>query len=214
MKIAITGTLSTGKTTLCQEAAKAFDWPLAVVSTDKAIDYCATHNMFLRDVKLYQENRISRRDWLAGLDIESQLDFEAANCFVQEMEEDAAGDNFLADNNFVMRLVYLMYFCSAKSSTDNTLFDDIYIMCKKRIRAYDWVIYLPPYLPHVDDQRRPVSPYIRTAQDYILRSILDEMRDNPKNYPPVKTIYATRPEDRLAVLTDIIRGYSLRGAAL
>ncbi len=152
MKIAVTGTHSTGKTTLANAISQAYDIPL--VRGDKAIDICTS---------LYPSQPINqltvRQQWIL-----QQKMFES-------FDDAFSIENCVTDGFHLTCIPYGSHFTNGRMRflpEYNSFAEKVL----ERSRQFDIIFYLPPEIDLADNNFRPKSDDLRWDIDKDLRALL------------------------------------------
>jgi len=177
MKIAITGVHSSGKTTLAKQCSEYFGLKYVRGDTMRTI-----MGRYFPD-KSY-DNLTKEEYWkLENIGLSERIKAEKKE------------GSFISDGCTLNSIAY------AKAKLEKDIpaikdFDKFYHIATTNAKHYDFIFYLPPEIPLIDDGFRPMSEKFRLLIDYTLLQIL-------KDY----TFYTVRgnPKDRLWQIEKIIR---------
>ncbi|MBI2087035.1 MAG: AAA family ATPase [Candidatus Zambryskibacteria bacterium] len=102
--------------------------------------------------------------------------------------------SFVSDGCTLNSIVYLK--TKVKNADKNPKFSEFCELAIKNAKKYDFIIYLPPELPLVDDGFRPLSPEFRSEINHLLLDILKDYK-----------FYTVRGElkERIKQIKDIIK---------
>ncbi len=157
MKIAITGTHSSGKTTLARSASELLGLQFMRGDTIKQIMEATFPNKSLDDLT-------KEENWkLESLGLDSRIDAEKEH------------ESFISDGCTLNSIAYL----TVKLGVDIKKIKDFNIFCdkaKKNAEKYDYIIYLPPEIPLENDGFRPMSEKFRIEIDKMLCEILKDYK--------------------------------------
>ena len=156
MKIAITGAHSSGKTTLSKFFSQENNIPFVRGDTIKQI----MERYF--PGKSIEQLSDSENLELERLGLESRI------------KEESKSESFVSDGCTLNSIAYLK--AKVKDVDKSPGFSEFYKLATKNAKNYDFIIYLPPELPLVDDGFRPLSPEFRLEIDYLLLEILKDYK--------------------------------------
>ena len=153
MKIAITGVHSSGKTTLARFCSKKFDLPFVRGDT--------IHEIIKREFpsKKYDTLNLDECWKLENIGLRNRIAAE------QQQSE------YVSDGCSLNSIVY----ARAKLGDpvkEKEEFAEFYEMATENAKNYDFIFYIPPELPLVDDNLRPMDEEFRKLADCELLAIL------------------------------------------
>jgi thymidylate kinase len=155
MKMVITGTHSTGKTTIAKKIADSFG--LKYVRGDKAIEICQSRfpGKSVNELSLEEQGEFQR------------LMFQS---FDEIFEEE---DNCVTDGFHLTCLPYGMLYTNGKI-TQMTGYSEFVQKIVERSKQFDYIFYLPPEIALENDNFRPQDQALRIDIDKILYSLLQD----------------------------------------
>ncbi len=155
MKIAITGTHSTGKTTLAKNIENTFG--IQYVRGDKAIQICQSHfpNKLINQLSVLEQWELQK------------LMFQSFD-EVFKQENDCITDGF-----HLTCLPYGVKYTNGKI-TQMEGYSDFVQKVIERSKQFDFVFYLPPEIPLENDKFRPQDQALRIDIDRSIFSLLQD----------------------------------------
>lgn len=193
MKIGLLGAPSTGKTTLAAALSKELGLPVIGDSYDDIYKFCElyTYNVKKRKDETWPE--YFDRCWEDGL-CNQIYSFESAFHAVSFTKEDEY-KNFITETPGPARAVGCLLYCSHLPGYS----DDAYRLYKNALsKTYDYLFYLPPILPVVNDGRRPTNELLVRAIDLMLVGMINSM------HLKVIDLWSTKLEYRIADALSVI----------
>lgn len=144
MKLGISGSHSTGKSTLAKKLAKELSLPIVTESA--------------RSFEIHKVSSIEKYSEIQIKILQKQI------------QEELKYDKFVTDRTVIDNLAYWMSICS-NSASDS---DNEYYICTvlNHLSNYDKFIYVPINLPVVDDGFRFISKPFQENIDDIIRTLL------------------------------------------
>ncbi len=153
LKLAITGTHSTGKTTLALALASKLGIPYLQGDPIRAIMGARFPGRLLKNLSKAERWELERIGLKSRLTIES------------------TAQNFISDGCTLNSIAYALAYCGneIKTAPDYQMFERSAL---SNARTYTHILYLPPEILFEHDGFRPDSNKLREAVDGILRNIL------------------------------------------
>jgi nicotinamide riboside kinase len=150
MRIALSGSGGTGKSTLAGEISKRYGIPLIPE--------------YAREVALEMKIENIRK-------MSPDMSFEyQCQILERKISEEDKHETFIADRSTVDTMAYYLRWCSREiDDTKNKAYVD---RCVERLKTYDQIIVLPPIIPLEADGFRSAKVYYQQEIHYLIVGIL------------------------------------------
>ena len=163
MRIAISGSQCTGKSTLIRDMLAS--WPMykqpSKTYRDIIIESGALHSS-----KTTQDTQLVIRDWM-----------------VKEIGKAKKSDNIIFDRCLLDNVIYSMWaYGRSGEPLDKEFIDESLTLCRESMRKLDFIFYIPSDRDNIDiedDLLRDTDPVFRQEIDEMFRYVLNVWKTKP-----------------------------------